>query len=385
VYESKLPYFNTIRKNVEDVNIGQLEVLYRDLENFDLIVPIAEGRSRYVLNMACSEMAKMKNGKIVMDRRDIGFPGRNMMEALPVLRERYGRVLVLINSGGGKSTIPQVAAGEASKYIRDYEDKDGVAIDLITSDPNSPIGLIAKEYGNVVKLKGREKTEGMDDEEIIRTFGSLGDSFELGAGWLLYLIDEILYKKIPIESFLDLHNKLYPTMIKRVDEIIESEEFNYLIRKMSTRAVGYFAGLGSGHDVARTANVRMTHVKQAVGEPSYVAGESSTPSARPGDLLVPILEDDKEVDGTMADWCIEHKKLDGEIMCIAESKDLETVKLSDQTIILDQERDKYGPNKFHIEATYLLSAHPILLIAWYKKYGFPIPESLLRYKHAVTG
>lgn len=260
-----------------------------------------------------------------------------------------------------------------------------MSIDLITSNPNSPIGLIAKQYGSIVRLKGREKTEGMGDEEIIRIFGSLGDSFELGSGWLLYVLDEILYKGDRIDLFSALHKELYPTMVKRVDEIVEYEEFNYLIRKMSTRAVGYFAGLGGGHDVARTANVRMTHVKQAVGEPSYVAGESSTPSARPGDLLVPILEDDKEVDETIADWCIEHKKLDGEIMCIAESKDLETIKLSDQSIILDQERNEYGPNKFHIEATYLLSAHPILLIERYKKLGFPIPESLLRYKHAVTG
>ena len=76
-----------------------MEYIYHDLRSAGIIIPAGEGRSKGSLSIPISEMAKMKHGKIVIDRGDIGFPGKDLEEAAPILKKRYGQVCLLINSG----------------------------------------------------------------------------------------------------------------------------------------------------------------------------------------------------------------------------------------------------------------------------------------------
>jgi hypothetical protein len=58
----------------------------------------------------------MNKGKIILDRSDIGFPGRDLYEAAPAIRNKYGPMSLLINSGSGKALIPLID----SHYITVY-------------------------------------------------------------------------------------------------------------------------------------------------------------------------------------------------------------------------------------------------------------------------
>jgi len=260
-----------------------------------------------------------------------------------------------------------------------------IKINLITSNPHSPIGEIASKYGTTLELKGRETVTGINDEDIRRAGGFMGDLFELGSAELLFLENELLYRDWPFDRFYDIHEKYYPKMIDCVDKYTSSEEFNFLINEASARHMLLFAGLGSGHDVARTTNVRIGHIKKAVGDNTYAAGESGTPSARRGDILIPILENEQQVDRTIVEWCAQHLKLEGNIVSIAESEDLETVKLSDYSIILKQDRPRQAPNRFFLEAAYVLSPLPLLLIEKFDSIGLKIPPQLMEFYHAYTG
>jgi hypothetical protein len=78
---SSLGYINRIYNNISSVRIDDLERLLHDVQSAGVIIPLGEGRSKGALSIAVSEMAKMRDGKIVVDRGDIGFPGREISDA----------------------------------------------------------------------------------------------------------------------------------------------------------------------------------------------------------------------------------------------------------------------------------------------------------------
>ena len=90
-------YIEKIFNGLWQVDGQQIEAVYHDIKSAGVIIPAGEGRSKGALSISCSEMAKMGHGKMVMDRSDIGFPGRDLAEAAPVLRKRYGQICLLIN------------------------------------------------------------------------------------------------------------------------------------------------------------------------------------------------------------------------------------------------------------------------------------------------
>jgi len=98
---STIAYVSKIFDNLTNVDSQQIEAVYHDLRSAGVIIPAGEGRSKGALSIACSELAKMSHGKVIIDRGDVGFPGRDLEQAAPVLRKRYGQVCLLINSGSG--------------------------------------------------------------------------------------------------------------------------------------------------------------------------------------------------------------------------------------------------------------------------------------------
>jgi len=76
---SNVTFVNRIFQNLDQTNPAEIEALYHDVKGSGVILPSGEGRSKGALSIACSELAKMRGGKLVMDRGDIGFPGRNVI------------------------------------------------------------------------------------------------------------------------------------------------------------------------------------------------------------------------------------------------------------------------------------------------------------------
>ncbi|MEM0454950.1 MAG: hypothetical protein QXM81_03850, partial [Nitrososphaerota archaeon] len=129
--KSSVGYLTQVYQNVSEVDWSGAEALYNSLRSAGVIIPDGEGRSKGALSIVCSEIAKMRGGKVVIDRADIGFPDRDVDGAAPILRERYGPVSLLIFSGSGRSLIPLVDAQKLALYITKSGRRRDYSIDVV--------------------------------------------------------------------------------------------------------------------------------------------------------------------------------------------------------------------------------------------------------------
>jgi 6-phospho-3-hexuloisomerase len=302
-----MSFVNRIFQNFEQVNHAEIEALYHDILGAGVILPSGEGRSKGALSIACSEMAKMQGGKLVLDRGDIGFPGRTILEAAPILKQRFGQVCLLINSGSGKSMMPLLDAQQLAMYIAQQGNPRDFRIDVLTSERESPIGKLGSKYGNVLVLKGREADEAPTESKEFRTAGILEDLFILGTGVLFQAIAETLHEEASADTVIGRSKQLFTEIGSVVNQIVTSDFFKSLVDSLEQRHSCFFVGLGSGREVARMTAVRVGHVKRAMGDQIYVAGESNTPAPRAGDVLL-VISNSGETE-IVAGWCKNFKRM----------------------------------------------------------------------------
>lgn len=374
-------YVNRIFQNVLNIDQDQLERLYHDITTAGVIVPSGEGRSKGALSIACSEMAKVRRGKIIVDRGDIGFPGRDVAEAAPILKHRFGNVSLLINSGSGKSLMPLIDAQKLAFYISKTGNYRDFKIDVVTSDPESPIGKIGVKYGTTLLLKGREVLATTIEPKEFRTYGIMEDIFILGSGVLFHSIAEAMYEEAPASRIIVKAGELFKDIGKVVDDVINSDFFNSLLNMLEERTMCFFAGLGSSQEVARMTAVRVGHVKRALGDQVYVAGESNQPAPRAGDVLIVIsYSGETEV---VAAWCKNFKRLGGKVASIVGTPGSTIQSISDISFVIEGSREEGKPNNFYIKAAFALSPLPIYLVERVEERGLKLPEYILRWQHSV--
>jgi len=377
-----LGYVNRIFHNVSSIDLDSLERFLHDIQSAGVIIPLGEGRSKGALSIAVSEMAKMRGGKIVVDRGDIGFPGREMSDAAPVLRQRYGRVCLLINSGSGRSITPLVDAQNLASYIGKTSAHRDYTIDLITSDLNSPLAKIASKYGNVLELMGREEVHYAEEAKVFRDVGIMEDTFILGSGVILHGIAEALYDNTLPRKAYEYAREVCVEAAKIVDKSISSEFYQFVTERLETRSTCFFAGLGSSHEVARMTAVRVGHIKRAVGDQVYVARETSTPPPRVGDLLI-VISSSGETEIVIA-WVKSFKQLGGKIAAVVGNADSTIASMADVVLEIPSKTEPGRPNRFYIYSAFSLSPLPILLVESLEKRGFKLPEYILRWHQSVT-
>lgn len=377
-----LGYVNRIFNNVSSVALDELERLLHDIQSAGVIIPIGEGRSKGALSIAASEMAKMRDGKIVIDRGDIGFPGREISDAAPVLKQRFGRVCMLINSGSGRSMTPLVDAQNLASYIGKTGSHRDYTIDLITSDLESPLAKIASKYGSVLELTGREEVHEAEETKIFRDVGIMEDTFILGSGALLHAVAEALYDKTLPHKAHDYAKEVCLEAAKVVDRSIASDFYQFVTRRLETRSTCFFAGLGSSYEVARMTAVRVGHIKRAIGDQVYVAKESSTPAPRQGDLLI-VLSSSGETE-IVATWCKSFKRMGGQLAAVVGNADSTIASMADAVLEIPSKSEPGRPNRFYIYAAFALSPLPILLVESLETKGFRLPEYILRWHQSVT-
>jgi D-arabinose 5-phosphate isomerase GutQ len=379
---SSLGYINRIFQNIELVDATQQENFYYSLVKSGVIIPSAEGRSKGALSIICSEMAKMSKGKIIVDRSDLGFPGRSISEAAPILKRRYGYVSLLINSGSGKSLMPLIDAQSMALYIEKTGDVKNFSIDVMTSDASSPIGKLGEKYGNVLIIKGREENKRAEGEaREFQAHGILEDVFILGSMVLLYGMACAMNDDKPAEKIQDYVRPLSVEIGSMVDDIIKSKFFEFLLNNLEERKVCFFAGLGSGQEVARMTAVRVGHVKRAIGDHVYVAGESSTPAPRAGDILI-VISQSGETEIVLS-WCKNFKRLGGKIAAIVGRAGSTLQSIADESYVISGERTPGKPSDFYVKAAFALSPLPIYLVSRIEERGLKLPEYILRWYHSV--
>lgn len=367
---------------MEEANRSEIEALYHDIQGAGVILPSGEGRSKGALSVACSEMAKMRRGKLVLDRGDIGFPGRNMIEAAPILRQRFGQVCLLVNSGSGKSLMPLLDTQQLAMYIAQHGNPRDFRIDVITSDRDSPIGKLGTRYGNVLLLKGRESDEAPTESREFRTTGILEDLFILGTGVLFHAMAEALYEEATADRVLARSKELFNEIGTVVDQIVASDFFKSLVDSLEQRHSCFFVGLGSGREVARMTAVRIGHVKRAMGDQIYVAGESNTPAPRAGDMLL-VISHSGETE-IVAGWAKNFKRMGAAVASIVGNPDSTIAAASDLSFTIKGDGMEGRPNSFYVKTAFALSPLPIYLVEKVAERGLRLPEYILRWHHSVT-
>ncbi|MCS7142849.1 MAG: hypothetical protein NZ920_03525 [Aigarchaeota archaeon] len=379
---ASIGFINKIVNNLYELDNKATEDIYTDIRSSGVIVPSAEGRTKGALSIFCSELAKMKNGKVVIDRGDIGFPARHIDEAAPTLRRRFGQISLLILSGSGKSLLPLIDAQKLALLIAKSENYKDHKIDVITSDPESPLGKLGYKYGTLMVLKGRELSEDKIDTVEFRSVGILEDVFILGGLLFLYGLAETLNRDAPASQIREYIASFTSEVTKVVEDVVRSDFMKTVVDMLEKRHVCFLAGLGSSREVARMTAVRLGHVKRAIGDQVYVAGDASTPSPRAGDLLL-VISQSGEIE-VVAAWCKNFKKMGGVVASIVGTKGSTIEALSDYSYYIPSNSFDGGPNDFYLKAAFASSPIPLLLVYKLQERGLKLPEYILRWHHSVT-
>jgi 6-phospho-3-hexuloisomerase len=381
VEEANIKYILTIFDNIRALNPKEVESLYYGLSSVRVIVPSGEGRSKGALSIACSEIAKMNKGKIILDRSDIGFPGRDLYEAAPAIRNKYGPMSLLINSGSGKALIPLIDAQKLGQYITETGNIRDYRIDVVTSDPESPIGKLGSRYGSVVNLKGQVIYENFSEVKEFRETGILTDIFELGSLVLYQAIAEAMSKDASADAIFSIIENIFKEIQEMLEDKNSVEFIKRIVDDLEKRSLCFMGGLGSGLEVARMTAVRIGHIKRVLGDAVYVIRDVNLPVPRPGDIFIVIsYSGETEV---VVGWCKNFKKMGGKVISVVGNKDSSIHSLSDYSYVIYSPYIKGEPNRFYLKAAFLLSPLPLFLAERIEKRGLKLPDYILRWYHSI--
>ncbi len=377
---SNLEYVNRIRDNILSIKQRQLLPLYEDLKSADCVVCSGSGRSLYSLNAAMSQIAMSKIGwrnKIVLTPDDPGFPGKSMYDAAAQLERRYKKILLLINSGSGFSDDPLAMAQDLAKYIEDKK-TSRFSIGLVTSGVNSPIAQIAREYGYVIKLKGRGRSK--PSFEYSET-GIMGDMFELESLLLMCMMTEAIFRNLPVDGVFQLCKEEFATLGSMIDSNLESETYTHLVDLLESRCNVFLGGKGTANEIVKMTAIRLFHIKGFLGDHVYTARGVNTPRPRAGDLeiLVSFSGETKPV----IIWCNVFKKLKGIVLSITGTRNSTLAEKSDFQITLEETVRPGQPRRFYMRTAFVLSPLPVKLTERLRERGLKLPEYMINWYHSV--
>ncbi len=376
---SGVEYIELISDNMLKMTEKNLLPLYEDLRTADCIVCGGSGRSLHSLNIAMSQIAMMKDPKVIITREDVGFPGRGMYDAASKLEKRHKKIVLLINSGSGESDDPRHLAEELEKYLEETGSTK-FTMGLITSNPNSSIAKIAQRHGHVVKVEGRSKKQ-LPSSDAYSETGIMGDLFELGSLFLLQMITEAIAYDSSVDRVLELISEEAPILRKITEDAIHSEAIKAALDILERRSDVFLGGRGTAEEVAKMTAVRLFHIKKSLGDDVYIARGVNTPHPRAGDLeiLISYSGRTKPVVG----WCNRFRGLGGTVLSIVGREGATLDLNSDLKIILEETVEHGKPRRFYMRAAYVLSCLPILLTERLSKKGLVLPEYILSWYHSV--
>ncbi len=378
---SSVGYVNRIRENILRVKKRELLPLYENLKSADCVICGGSGRSLYSLNAAMSQIAISQIGwrnKVVLTPDDPGFPGKDMYDAVSELERRYKKILLLMNSGSGRSDDPLAMAQDLARYLEDKKTSK-FSMGLITSNVNSPLAEIVSAHGNVVELKGRGRSK--PSLEYTET-GIMGDMFELGSLLLLCMIVEAIFRNLEVDDVLRLCEEELVQLGPIIDSNVESETYTQLIDVLERRSNVFLGGKGTAYEIVKMTGVRLFHIKGSLGDNVYIARGVNTPHPRARDLeiLVSFSGETKPV----ISWCDVFKELNGVVLAVTGTRKSTLADKSNLQITLEEEVKPSHPRRFYMRAAYVLSPLPVKLAERLSERGLKLPEYIVNWYHSVT-
>ena len=374
---SVVEYVNQISENLLKVKKETLLPLYEDLRSADCIVCGGSGRSLHSLNIAMSQIATMKDPKVVITREDVGFPGRGMYDAASKLEKRHRKIILLINSGSGESEGPKNLAEDLEKYLEETGSKK-FTMGLITSNSDSSIADIVRKYGNVVKVEGRGKQIPSD---AYSETGIMGDIFELGSLFLLQMMTGAIFEDSSVERVFELINEEAPVLGTVIDSTVDSEAYKFSVDLLERRCDVFLGGSGTAEEVAKMTAIRLFHIKRFLGDNVYIARGVNTPRPRAGDFEILISHSGETK--PLVNWSNTFRNLGGTVLSLIGRKGSPLERNSDLKILIEERVEPGRPRRFYMRAAYVLSCLPILLTERLSLKGLKLPEYILNWYHSV--
>ncbi len=361
-------YINRIIRNVRNVKKSEFNPFFEDLNAADCIILVGEGRSQSALYIGMGQL-----NKEVRTMVDIDFPGRDIVEAAPVLEKKFERIALLVNSGSGETTTPKIVAKQLSDYI-EHEKSDKFTIDAVVSNTNSSIGRIAeKEYGTVLELKGRERKSNTTNTFL--KHGIMNDVYELGSLLLFQKTKEAINEKEDYKAVFKKVEEESTAIGEIVDSFVSSNLYQDIIDKLESRCRITLGGLGPARNAAKMTAIRLQHVKRALGDETYLSG-SFAPRPRASDILF-LISWSGETESIL-EWCREHKKFGAYVYSIVGNESALT--RESESFIIES-----PPTTFYERATFALSPLPLHLVERLHHRGFRLPEYIMEWwEHSVT-
>ena len=357
VISKKVPYLNTIVRNLHSVDKKEFETFFKMFKRADCIVRVGQGRSR----KAC-DLGLYRTRKRVVTRDDIDFPGNNIEEGLAALRKKYQNIVILIVSSSGETKTPKYLAEDVARYLQRTGTKN-IKLAAITSRQDSTVGKIAKEYGTVLILQG-PKIEAKTSKEAAKA-GIMNDIFEFSATMLIHKIKRAVNEN---KEFNWARRQIFSEMKKIggiTDQFVQTQYYKKLISKLRTRSHVTVGGYGPAEIVAEMTVIRIRHVKKSMGDSAHNAG-SYAPNPRPYDIFLAISFSGKT--RAIIDWTKEYE--------LNFSITGNNSPLSGQTesFLINQPIEE-----FYITAVFVLSPISLSLI---EAGGFGIRPGDMRYQHS---
>lgn len=365
----RFPYINETAENVQSIREEEIEELLNNLRDAECLILVAEGRSRAALHIGIGQLKK--EVKLV---EDLDFPGRNILEAAPVLKERYKKIALVMNSSSGKTTTPTETAKELAGFINKRDGDKQFTIDVVTSKSRSSIGRIGSKYGTMLKLRGpKSKVKTITKNWVIKR-GIMNDVYELGSLVLFQKIKEALNEGRDHLWVIKEMGREMESVGRLIDQCVDSAIYQSLAEKMSTRGHATLGGRGPARSVAEMTVIRLQHVKRAMGDQAYLSGELA-PKPRHGDCL--LLVSWSGENKPLFAWQKEYKASGADTFSIVGNKSA----LSEATdsIVIES-----PANQFYLRAAFLLSPLPLLLVGNLEKSGFGLPPEIMGWYHSST-
>lgn len=324
----KIPYINRIKDNILAVKSDELSNLYEDLMKYNVILPVASGRSKHAQNIPLSQMTIGKNTKTIISPEGPGFPWGSIYEAAPILEERYKEgILVLVNTGSGETDTPRTIVQNMARYIEETK-TENFKIDAITSLPNSSVGRIANKYGQVIELKGKENFLGTNRYSET---GIMRDMFELESSILLQMTVEALHRRLPVNMIYGLLEEELQKIGELVDESIDSAFFKSTVDTLEKRSHVFPNAKGTGEEVVKMTFIRLNHIKQAVGDEVHI---TNPPRPRAGDFQLSVSYSGNTQ--TLINTSKIFRGLGGHQFSVIGKNESELEKASDSSLILEE-------------------------------------------------
>jgi D-arabinose 5-phosphate isomerase GutQ len=373
-------FANKIRNNILAINKRSLENFYEDLKAADCIICSGSGRSLYSLNAALSLLTRGKSDKprVILTPDDPGFPGKNMYDAASDLEKRFGKTLLLMNSGSGSSNDPLVMAQDLAVYIEEKK-TDRFSMGLLTSNLESPLAQVTKRYGHVIALEGRGKSK---PSAVYSETGIMGDIFELGTLELLNMTIEAMFRNLPAREIFNLCEEEFETIGGLIDANVESETYSHMVDILEKGTNVFLGGKGTANQVAMMTGIRLFHIKSFLGDNVFMARGVNTPRPRAGDLEI-LISFTGEMKPVLL-WCDALQKFNGSVLAITADGNSSLAKKADLKIVLPEEQRPGIPRRFYSRAAYVLSPLPVKLAERLTERGLNLPEYILSWYHSIT-